>query len=207
MDKFTIDKGSVDVTLLVHLKHATTGQGLTGLAFNTASLVASYARPGAARAAIALATQTVAGIHADGGFVEIDATNMPGLYRLDLPDAVVATGVNSAKVMLKGAANLLDKDIAIELVDVINAANPVYARVDALDTTARTEPSAGAPGVSIVPLLKIDHLYAWLRNKKTVNEQTGMIQVYADNGTTVLYELPYADSANVLTVSEAQANT
>lgn len=207
MDKFTIDKGSTDVTLLVHLKHATTGQGLTGLAYNTAGLVASYSRPGAAPSAITLVTQTVTGTHTDGGFVETSSTLKPGEYRLDLPDAVVATGVNLAKVMLRGAANLLDKDISIELVDVINASNPVYARVDALDATARGEPSAGAPGVSVVPLLKLDYLYAWLRNKKTVNEQSGMIQVYADNGTTVLYELPYADSANVLTVSEAQANT
>ena len=43
-------------------------------------------------AAITMVTQTVTGAHTDGGFVEVDATNCKGLYRLDLPDAAVASG-------------------------------------------------------------------------------------------------------------------
>ena len=65
---------------------------------------------------ITLATQTVTGAFSSGGFVEVDATNMPGVYRLDLPDAVCATGVNSVVVMLKGAANMAPVTLEIQLV-------------------------------------------------------------------------------------------
>ncbi len=84
----------------------TTGAGKTGLAFNTASLAAYYVRPLGSATAITLATQTVTGAYSSGGFVEVDATNMPGVYRLDIPNAVFATGVDKAVVMLKGAANM-----------------------------------------------------------------------------------------------------
>lgn len=119
MAKLTLKKGATDVTvyLFAQASNVTTGAGLTGLAYNTASLTAYYVRPLGSATAITLATQTVTGAHSDGGFVEVDATNMPGVYRLDLPDAVCATGVNSAVVMLKGAANLAPIVLEIQLTD------------------------------------------------------------------------------------------
>lgn len=84
----------------------TTGAGKTGLVFNTASLTAYYVRAGAAAVAITLVTQTVTGAFSSGGFVEVDATNMPGIYRLDVPNAAFATGVDKVALMLKGAANM-----------------------------------------------------------------------------------------------------
>lgn len=89
---FGIVAGDTDQTIYVRLRDSTTGLAKTGLAFNSAGAVCSYVLPGAARAAITLATQTVAGAHSDGGFVEVDATNCKGLYRLDLPDAAIASG-------------------------------------------------------------------------------------------------------------------
>lgn len=120
MAKLTIKKASTDVTvyLFIQASNVTTGAGLTGLAYNTTDLVASYVRPLAARAAITLATLAAAdSAHSDGGFKEVDATNMPGVYRLDLPDAVCATGVNSVVVMLKGAANMSPVVLEIQLTD------------------------------------------------------------------------------------------
>jgi len=108
VSKLIVTKGATSNSVAVFIRDSSssTGAGLTGLAYNTASLVASYVRPGAARTAITLATQTVTGAYSSGGFVEVDATNMPGVYRLDVPNAVFATGVNSAVVMLKGATNM-----------------------------------------------------------------------------------------------------
>jgi len=120
MAKLTIKKGSTDVTVycFIQASNVTTGAGLTGLTFETANLVASYVRPLAARAAITLTTLAAAdSAHSDGGFKEIDATNMPGVYRLDLPDAVCATGVNSVVVMLKGAENMSPLLLEIQLTD------------------------------------------------------------------------------------------
>lgn len=70
----------------------------TGMAFNSAGLSASYVRPGSARVGITLVTQTISGSWTSGGFVEVDSVTMPGLYRLDVPNAIFASGVNSAAI-------------------------------------------------------------------------------------------------------------
>jgi hypothetical protein len=70
----------------------------TGMAFNSVGLSASYVRPGSARVGITLVTQTVSGSWTSGGFVEVDSVNMPGIYRFDIPNAVFASGVNSAAI-------------------------------------------------------------------------------------------------------------
>ena len=71
---------SQTIDIFLQDSSSSTGQGLAGLVYNSASLVASY-RKGAtgSRTAITLATQTVGGAWFSGGFVEIDATNMKGV--------------------------------------------------------------------------------------------------------------------------------
>jgi len=117
MAKLSLVKGTTSYRAYVFIQDSsvTTGAGLTGLVFNSANLVASYVRPGAARVAITLGTQTVTGAYSSGGFVEVDSTNMPGLYRLDVPDAALATGVNAVVVMLKGATNMVPCVLEVEL--------------------------------------------------------------------------------------------
>lgn len=84
-----------------------TGAGLTGLVFNSAGLTADYCVERGARVNIPLVTQTATGAFSSGGFVAVDGTNMPGLYRFDIPNAVFATaGTDKAIVMLKGATNM-----------------------------------------------------------------------------------------------------
>ena len=116
--KQLIKVGSTDVTLDVFIQDSssTIGAGLTGLVFNSASLVCYYRRGALGSAtALTLATQTVGGAHSDGGFVEVSAANMPGMYRLDLSDAIVATGVPYVSIMLKGAANMAPVTIELQL--------------------------------------------------------------------------------------------
>lgn len=135
--KQVVTKGATSQSVFVFVRDSssTVGAGLTGLAYNTANLVASYARPGAARTAITLATQTVTGAWASGGFVEVDATNMPGVYRLDVPDAVFATGVNSAVVHLKGATNMEPCVMEFQLL-AANLQDSVRAGLTALPNAA-----------------------------------------------------------------------
>jgi len=92
MPDFGVNAGDTNLTIYVRLRDSTTGLAQTGLLFNSAGAVCSYVLPAAARVGITLVTQTVAGAHTDGGFVEVDATNAKGLYRLDLTDAAVASG-------------------------------------------------------------------------------------------------------------------
>lgn len=106
---------SQTINIFVQDSSATDGSGLTGLVYNTANLVCWYVRPGVAEVQITLATQTVTGAWATGGFVEIDATNMPGVYRLDLPNAVLAAGVDHVVVMIHGASDMAPLPLEIQL--------------------------------------------------------------------------------------------
>lgn len=115
--KLCIKAGSTSQSINVFIQDSssTTGAGLTGLAFNTASLTAHYALPRSAPVAITLATlAAVTSAYSSGGFREIDATNMPGWYRLDIPDAALASG-RFVNLHLKGAANMAPLPIEIEL--------------------------------------------------------------------------------------------
>jgi hypothetical protein len=89
-----INPGAVDQTVYFRLRDSSTGLPRTGLAYNSAGAQISYTRNRAAAASITPATlASASAAHSDGGFVEIDSTKCPGLYRLDLPDAAVASGV------------------------------------------------------------------------------------------------------------------
>ncbi len=122
MAKLSLIKGTTSYSAYVFVQDSSvsTGAGLTGLAFNTAGLVASYVRPRAARQAIALVTQTATGAYSAGGFVEVDSVNMPGLYRLDVPDAALAAGANAVVIMLQGATHMAPVVLEIELTAVNN---------------------------------------------------------------------------------------
>ena len=102
--------------IFVQDSSSTTGAGLTGLAFNSASLTAYWIAEGDATATqITLATMT-AGTWASGGFDEVDATNLPGVYEIGLPNVCVdATSEGSVVVMLKGATNMAPVLLEIEL--------------------------------------------------------------------------------------------
>jgi hypothetical protein len=115
-----VKKGSTSVSEYFFIGDAsqTDGRGLTGLVFNSAGLVAYYARERGAATAITLATLAAATTAwASGGFKEVDATNMPGIYRLDVPDAAYASGANLITVELKGASNMVMTPLAVQLTD------------------------------------------------------------------------------------------
>jgi len=118
MSKRSIRAGSTDQTidLFIQDSSSTTGAGLTGLVFNTASLTCYY-RKGATGTptALTLVTQTVGGAHSDGGFVAVDGTNCPGQYRLDLSDTIVATA-GMVTLYLHGAANMAPVLAELEIV-------------------------------------------------------------------------------------------
>src|SRR3954454_18096304 len=111
MAKLSIQAGKTSQSISVFIQDTskTDGSGLTGLAYNTSGLSAYYTFNGSNTAATAIALATLAVANSawtSGGFKEIDSTNMPGLYRLDLPDAALTAGRKSVIIMLKGAANM-----------------------------------------------------------------------------------------------------
>jgi hypothetical protein len=75
------------------------GAPMTGLAFDTAGLLATYARTReevVAMTLVTLADQDTAWTSL--GFIEVDATKQPGLYRIDVPNAALIGGADQVEV-------------------------------------------------------------------------------------------------------------
>lgn len=125
MQIFRFAAGDTSKTIDVFLldSSSATGDGLAGLVFNSAGLAAYYRNAATGTVtAITLATQTVGGAWASGGFVELDATHAKGMYRLDIPDAALAAG-GEGFIFIYGATNLAPTPIQISVGYVpVNAA-------------------------------------------------------------------------------------
>jgi hypothetical protein len=139
--KLILPKGTNEQTINIFIQDSTAsdGSGKTGLTFS--DMTCYYVRPAADAVAISCVTQTTTGAYltasgVGGGFVEIDATNMPGVYRFDVPDACLSTGVDSVVIMLQatGAAPVL---IEIQLVDFMTDITNIETKVD--DVKAQTD--------------------------------------------------------------------
>lgn len=143
--RFVKPVGATSVILEIFIEDsASAGNGKTGLAFNTASLVAYYKiNSGVASVAITLATATL-GTWATGGFKEVDATNVPGVYELSVPDAAFASG-GCVFIMLKGAAGMFPVQIIVDLGVALTVAERTAA-ADALLTRSMTESYSTATG-------------------------------------------------------------
>ena len=93
----TIAPGSTSQSIELYL-------GATGLTSSTAGLSARYNRTRTASVNIPLVARTIAQAWTSGGFAEVDATNMPGVYRIDLPDAALAAGADDVTIVVRGAS-------------------------------------------------------------------------------------------------------
>ena len=93
----TIAPGSTSQSIELYL-------GATGLTASTSGLSARYNRTRTASVSIPLVARTIAQAWTAGGFAEVDATNMPGIYRLDLPDAALASGADDVTIVVRGAS-------------------------------------------------------------------------------------------------------
>jgi hypothetical protein len=119
--KFSILAGSTSqsINIFIASSSSTTGGGLTGLVYNTSGLTAYYSFTGTNAGSTSITLATLAAVnsaYSSGGFKEIDSTNMPGTYRLDLPNAVLAASKGqTVTIYLQGAANLAPLVIEIEL--------------------------------------------------------------------------------------------
>jgi hypothetical protein len=78
--------------------------GATGLTFATSGLAAYYVRNREAPTPITLVTQTPTGTWTSGGFAEISSSLVPGVYRLDVPDAAFAAGASDVTIVVRGAS-------------------------------------------------------------------------------------------------------
>jgi len=93
----TIIPGSTSQSIELYL-------GAVGLTSSTLGLQAYYVRNRSAPVQISLVSQTATGAWLSGGFAEIDSVTMPGLYRLDVPNAAFASGSSDVTINVRGAS-------------------------------------------------------------------------------------------------------
>jgi hypothetical protein len=135
-------KGATSQILEIFIQDSssTTGAGLTGLTNASSSLVCYYHRNTAAAAvAVSLVTMTV-GTFTSSGFKEVDATNLPGVYQLCLPDAAFATGADGVIASLKGATNMAPVLLEVQLTGVDHS-NATSFGMSNLDATISSRPA------------------------------------------------------------------
>jgi hypothetical protein len=142
--------------------------GVTGLLFNTTGLTAYYIRNRSAPVSLTLVSQTATGAWTSGGFAEISSTLAPGLYRLDVPNAALASGADDVTIIVKGASGTNGAVMTINLSPInINMNQPVPT-----SNTAQTVGDA------------LNAARAQGFGKWTINGNT--LSFYAPDGTTVI---------------------
>jgi hypothetical protein len=195
MAKLSIQGGktSQSVTVFIQDSSKFDGSGLTGLAHNSSSLSAYYTFNGANTAATQITLDTLPAANSawsSGGFKEIDAVNVPGVYRLDLPDAALTAGRKSVIVMLKGAANMAPCVFEIELTawDNQNATSGGMANIDAAISTRLAASSYAAPDNASITAIK-----AKTDNLPSDPADESLIIAATDSLATAITALPTAN--------------
>jgi hypothetical protein len=188
--KQNIKAGTTDYTVLVFIPDSasTDGSGKTGL--GASQITVSYTRVETdndvvlANPTASLSDITLTDAHTDWGWEEVSNTLAPGLYRLDLADAVLASGAYSVVVYVMvttGEASASPMEFIFS--DLVTAADVNAQVLDVLATDTYAEPGQGAPAATATLAAKINYLYKAWRNKK---EQTATTwSLYDDAGSTV----------------------
>ena len=133
----TIAPGSTSQSIELYL-------GATGLTASTSGLAARYNRTRTASVSIPLVARTIAQAWTSGGFAEVDATNMPGVYRLDLPDAALAAGADDVTIVVRGASGTNGAVMTVKLSSGgLTSAQTASAVLDAVGSSYVTAGSIG----------------------------------------------------------------
>jgi len=123
--------------------------GATGLTFATSGLAAYYVRNQAAPVAITLVTQTPTGAWSSGGFAEISSSLVPGVYRLDVPNAAFAAGASDVTIVVRGASGTNGAVLTVMLINeptdaVLVRMGPFEVRADGLGASDPLDIQTGA---------------------------------------------------------------
>lgn len=140
MSKRWIKAASTSQTIDIFVldSSSTIGGALTGLVFNSAGLTC-YFRKGALGTPTSVTLATLALVTttwSSGGFIAVDGTNMPGVYRLDVPNVVIDTA-GMVTMYLRGATNMAPVVLELEIV-AVDIYDTVRLGLTALPNTAVT---------------------------------------------------------------------
>ena len=207
-----VTAGKTNVSVYFYItgdaSHASPGDPITGLLFSDFETggSASYVRQGAARVDLTLKTLgSSSAAHDDGGLILVDNTNLPGVYRVDYPDAAFSTGVDQVILGLV-AASANNATIAPLLIDISDVDLRDGTRAGLSDLNLATL-SQGKPPASPTIGEAIMHIYWTDIYGKVIVDTSGtdQRQVFLDDGSTIAFENNIADSASIFTRSEVQS--
>lgn len=218
--KLLIKKGTTSKLARIFIQDSslTTGAGLTGLVYNSASLTAYYIKEGEASAtAISLVTMTV-GTWVSGGFKEVDATNLPGIYEIGIPDACL-TGTDSVLIMLKGATDMAPVLLEIQMDDLFDNITEIKAKTDNLPNGVKkntalanfmflmvlaSDSKTAATGLTITAERSIDGAAFGACANPVTEISDGLYKINLDasdlNGDTIVLKFDGGSSADVRTI-------
>ena len=127
------------------------GAEATGLTITDLDIVYVRDKAAAVKAdATALAAATSA--HGDNQAIEVDATNAPGLHRVDFPDAAFVTGVNRVQLIVNGAAikpAIIEVELVSKLVSELNDVSAADVNAQCDTALADYDAATGAEAAAI----------------------------------------------------------
>lgn len=151
--KLKLKRGTTSKSVRVFVQDATQtdGRGLSTLLYNTSGLTCFYSREGDTGATSFSLVNATVGTWTSGGFKAVDSVNMPGVYELGLPNAVLSAG-NTTHLMLKGATGMVPvlAEIELDAVDYQDAAAFGLSRLDA-SVTSRPTATQNAASILLTP--------------------------------------------------------
>lgn len=179
--------GSTNVTTYFTLRLAADGTTATGLTITDIDL--QYVRSGVAPVAKVDATALAAtdSVHGDNQAIEIDATDQPGLYRVDWPDAAFAAGVREVILTVK-VATAFTEHLRVEIDGEVNVVEWAGTDVVAGAIPAAAADAAGGLVISDAGGFDIDAITAALIADAVLDE-TGSVALTGN--PTSLRELVY----------------
>jgi hypothetical protein len=99
---YTIKQGTTSKLLLIYARQADEpSHGKTGLRSDAAGATAGYIREGEQQAIAVPLVPGDVGRYTSGGFIEVDARLLPGVYQFGAPDALLAEGSARAILVLQ----------------------------------------------------------------------------------------------------------
>jgi hypothetical protein len=138
----TIAPGSTSQSIELYL-------GATGLTASTSGLSAYYNRTRTADVQIPLVARVIdgsnpSGVWTAGGFAEVNASTMPGVYRLDIPNEALAVGADDVTIVVRGASGTNGAVMSIKLSSGgLTSAQTAAAILDAVGSSYATAGSIG----------------------------------------------------------------
>jgi hypothetical protein len=178
----TIAPGSTSQSIELYL-------GTTGLTASTSGLSARYNRTRTASVSIPLVARTIAQAWTSGGFAEVDATNMPGVYRLDIPNEALEAGADDVTVVVRGASGTNGAVMTIKL------SSGGLTAAQTADAILNRKLDSSGDGTDTLNERTVRSALRAMRNKVSVGN--GTMTVYKENDSDTAWAGSLSNTADV----------